>query len=314
MTTIAIFSSKGGVGKTSTAFQLANAFAKIHNKKTLLVDLCPQADLTSKMMPFEDWKKMLEFEEPFINNFQAALLKAGVTQEYLFNNHHFSIHGLLKPLEDGVLNDFYACKPIATSSGFDFIPSSPTLQKFETKISENWDCIAAGLPNGTAFLFAIRNVINKIKQAHGYDYVVLDLPPNLGLMNKSILGTAATGFIIPLGVDSYSAFALHNMANTFKKWHTEFTMLKDLDVLRDKPNQVEFTLNPLGFAFPFQYERGFTLQELEKYDISSTLENLNALRPECDKCHSALSIKRLCEPKKTADIASELVSENPVCQ
>ena len=47
-TTIAVASSKGGVGKTTTAVNLAVAFAKT-GYKTLLLDLDPQAHVASAL-------------------------------------------------------------------------------------------------------------------------------------------------------------------------------------------------------------------------------------------------------------------------
>ena len=59
-TTIAVVNKKGGVGKTTTTFNLGGAYAKA-GQRTLVVDLDPQASLTSSFKGTA-WKKALPVE------------------------------------------------------------------------------------------------------------------------------------------------------------------------------------------------------------------------------------------------------------
>jgi chromosome partitioning protein len=51
MSVYAIWNNKGGVGKSYLTFQIASEYArKNHNKKVLVVDLCPQANSSSMFL------------------------------------------------------------------------------------------------------------------------------------------------------------------------------------------------------------------------------------------------------------------------
>lgn len=50
-TIISVINQKGGVGKTTSSLNIAAAFAKIHKRRTLLIDLDCQCALTSLLIP-----------------------------------------------------------------------------------------------------------------------------------------------------------------------------------------------------------------------------------------------------------------------
>ncbi len=104
MKIISIFNNKGGVGKSTLSFHLAHALAEM-GKKTLMIDLDPQANLTLQCLSAEQLEKTWTEEEPFIEDFQAALEDSDKTfAEFVATPR--SIHCLLKPVEDGVFESF----------------------------------------------------------------------------------------------------------------------------------------------------------------------------------------------------------------
>lgn len=245
MTTIAIYSSKGGTGKTTLALNLAKAYAQ-DGKKTLLVDFTPQCDLTMNVLDMETWQKVLDFEEKFIYNFPHSMNLQGCTLEQLFNNNHFSIYGLLKPFEYGISNEgsqTCATLPMRLGDNLDFIPSSRHLPKFEMTLAKHWLGVTAKNSQSLTLMWSIKELLDTIKYKHGYDCIILDLPPSLGLLNMVILGTAADGFIAPCFSDYNSGRAVKMLIETTQKWNKDFEFINHCN-----PQMPQAHVNFMGYV------------------------------------------------------------------
>lgn len=167
---ISFINQKGGVGKTTMAFNTAFALAQ-KGKKVLAIDLDPQANLT------------LLFEAK--NN---------------YNLHHLLINSIkeLKMIHvPAMLSEI-----LHYSKGnavVDLIPGGQELSGF--------DLTVAGINAPRQLILRKFLEINTLKDR--YDYIVIDCPPTLGLLVINAL-CASDGVIIPFKADDFSQKGLEH--------------------------------------------------------------------------------------------------------
>ena len=193
-TIIATINLKGGVGKTTTTVALAEFLSLEKNKKVLVIDLDPQTNATTLLIGEEKWDKLNEEEYTLARLFKDALDP---------DNSKFNLE---KTLQKGV-------SMVRDVRNVDLLPSSLDLIDIQDKIH--------AAPSGR---FYAQNATDILRRAikgivDDYDYILIDCPPNLGIITLNGL-RIAHGYIIPTIPDHLSTYGIpqiHKRVEEFAK-------------------------------------------------------------------------------------------------
>ncbi|EMN0595704.1 ParA family protein [Klebsiella pneumoniae] len=191
MESIVFFNNKGGVGKTTLLCNVAAYLSLELNKKVLVVDADPQCNTTS-----------------------YCLGEQKISQIYS-SEKRITIEHFLNPVRRGKGYASERIVPIKTSRfGFDLIPGDPKLALSEDFLASDWDPAVAGKPRGMQTTFVFSHLSSLYND---YDYVLYDVGPSLGALNRAII-ISCDFFIIPMSVDMFSLLALNNINLSLKNW------------------------------------------------------------------------------------------------
>jgi len=201
--TLTFFNNKGGVGKTSLVFHLAWMFS-LMGQRVLACDFDPQANLTAAFLPEERLEELWERDDGEPN----------------------TIYRCLRPLTE--VGDLRAPAMEQITHNLFLVPGDLDLSGFEDQLSQEWPgAMGSGnLYRPFRILTAFWQVAQLGARACNADLVLLDLGPNLGAINRSVL-IGSTYIIFPLGADLFSLQGLRNLGPKLREWRTEWRKRRD---------------------------------------------------------------------------------------
>lgn len=237
MKIITFFNNKGGVGKTTLAANIASYLAIELEKRILMVDADPQSNTTQLIFDEVNW------EEIYSNDSVKATLL-----------------DFLEPLllGDATLN--FEGKPISKITNryaIDVIPGHPRLSFMEDKLSENWRNCTAGDIGG----FRVTNWVKSLGDHFSteYDYLIFDVGPSLGALNRSIL-LNSDYFVTPMGCDIFSLMGIENISSWISSWKKIYE--NSLNVLRSNNPNFNFTKFSINIDIDTNFKFiGFSVQQ-----------------------------------------------------
>lgn len=190
--------NKGGVGKTTLAFNCAVSLAE-RGYKTVLVDLDPQCNLS----------RLALGEEYYIKN--------------LFSETEKTIYDVLRGVVEGGSDIDLSVKflPVKASTNLSLLKGDINLSMYELLLATAYGQAASGQPIGYFQTSAIDRFLREKGLSEEVDIFIIDTSPSLGILNQTIF-LGADYFAVPMMPDAFSVQGIENLGTIYERWKSQW--------------------------------------------------------------------------------------------
>jgi cellulose biosynthesis protein BcsQ len=207
---ITFFNHKGGVGKTTTIFNLGWMLAE-KGKTVLIVDADPQCNLTGMVLGFDGINTYEEFYARTTNN----NIRSGLAPAFEAEPR------MIGPVE---------CTPVSNRDGLFLLPGHIQLSEYEVTLGLAQQLTSAiltlkNLPGSISYLLNIT-----AEDIHA-EYILVDLNPSLSAINQNLLMTS-NFFIVPTNPDYFSLMAINSLSRIMNSWKDLADKVYNTDIVQ----------------------------------------------------------------------------------
>jgi len=191
---------KGGVGKTTSTYNIAVELAKNYGKKVLLVDLDSQSSLSEVCM----------------TAFGRPLDELGKDETL---NYVYKVYMQAKKI--GNINFSLKCdKVIKSANSIDFIPNSLF------SVFGGLDKIAIDIGNSIQNLLVLRDLIEENKLNDRYDFIFFDCPPSNNVITQSAF-LYSDYYLIPTIMDPLSIRGVRHYISVIRQFYHSYCVANE---------------------------------------------------------------------------------------
>lgn len=179
MKTISFVNMKGGVGKTTTAINVADYLARANGKKVAILDVDPQFNATQCLYSPKEYVETLKSGAPTI----------------------------LSVFDTEIETTASVVTGIATKKQIEFKDITLTQKGNIWTLPGNIDLYRLEMVAGEGREFSLKRFIEESIKPHGFDYIIIDTPPTPSIWMTSAL-ISSDYYIIPVRPDPLSMIGI----------------------------------------------------------------------------------------------------------
>ena len=183
--TISVFNNKGGVGKSTICWNLANSLGQM-GKKVLLIDFDPQCNLSLAMLG----------EEKFVDVLPTQNVPYGTTiRSYL-----------QRFLQNTGGEEVFLHQGIHTNKNVHLVSGDFWLNIYAESLSVGADLLTG---TGLSRYVVLNKLVEAAEQSSGlrFDYAIIDLPPSFGALVRAAF-YSSDYYVVPCTSDNFSVYCV----------------------------------------------------------------------------------------------------------